>query len=113
MLIWVDAQLSPALAPWLAEHFRVDAYSVKYLGLRDATDDEIFLAARSAAAVVLTKDRDFLHLVEKHGVPPRVILLTLGNTSNTRLKSALSVLFQQAQALLLSGDAVVEIGDVP
>jgi predicted nuclease of predicted toxin-antitoxin system len=113
MLIWVDAQLSPSLAPWLAENFQVEAYSVKFLGLRDATDDEIFDAARAAAAVVLTKDRDFLRLVERRGIPPQVLLLTLGNTSNVKLRSVLSTLFHQAESLLLSGDAVVEIGDSP
>lgn len=113
MVIWVDAQLSPSLAPWLAETFQVEAYSVKYLGLRDATDDEIFDAARAAAAVVLTKDRDFLRLVERRGAPPQVLLLTLGNTSNAKLRSVLSVLFHHAESLLLCGDAVVEIGDSP
>ncbi len=50
MIIWVDAQLSPALAPWLTENFQVEAYSVKYLGLRDATDDEIFDAGNFASS---------------------------------------------------------------
>lgn len=38
MILWIDAQLSPALAPWIAEHFRIEAFSVKYLGHRNATD---------------------------------------------------------------------------
>jgi hypothetical protein len=31
MTIWIDAQLSPHLAPWLTEHCGVEAYSVRYL----------------------------------------------------------------------------------
>ena len=111
MVIWLDAQLSPALAPWLSEEFGVESYSVRFLGLRDATDPEIFSAAKAAGAVVMTKDRDFLELVERFGPPPQVILVTLGNTSNARLKTALLLLFDDARRLLLNGDVVVEIGE--
>ena len=31
MIIWVDAQLSPALAPWLTSELGIEAYSVRYL----------------------------------------------------------------------------------
>lgn len=84
MILWVDAQLSPALAPWIAEQFGIQSYSVRWLGYRDAEDPEIFRAAREAGAVVLTKDSDFVRLLEQHGPPPQVLLVTLGNTSNAR-----------------------------
>jgi predicted nuclease of predicted toxin-antitoxin system len=42
----VDAQLSPHLARWLNERFGVEAYSVRWLGYRDASDEAIFAAAR-------------------------------------------------------------------
>jgi len=45
--------------PWLNERFGVEAYSVRWLGYRDASDEAIFAAAREAGAVVMTKDRDF------------------------------------------------------
>jgi predicted nuclease of predicted toxin-antitoxin system len=51
VILWIDAQLSPALAPWLSERFGVQAFSAKYLGHRDAEDAEIFRAAREAGAV--------------------------------------------------------------
>lgn len=38
MILWIDAQLSRALAPWITTELGVDAYSVKYVGLRDAED---------------------------------------------------------------------------
>ena len=38
MKIWVDAQLSPHLAPWLNERFEVEAYSVRWLGYRNASE---------------------------------------------------------------------------
>lgn len=47
MKIWVDAQLSPHLAPWLNERFGVEAYSVRRLGYRDASTvlDTVFAQA--------------------------------------------------------------------
>ena len=55
MIVWIDAQLSPYLARWLSSEFGVEARPVRDLGLRDAKDREIFLAAWEAEAVVLTK----------------------------------------------------------
>jgi predicted nuclease of predicted toxin-antitoxin system len=109
MIIWVDAQLSPVIAPWLAENFSVSAHALRGLGLRDATDRVIFAAARSAAAVVMTKDSDFVRLLEELGPPPQVIWLTCGNTSNARLKQILSKALPQAIILLESGEPLVEI----
>ena len=40
------------------------------LGLRDAEDEEIFQAAKAAGVVVLTKDADFRHLLDRFGPPP-------------------------------------------
>ena len=36
MILWIDAQLSPALARWLSDTFGVTAHAVRDLGLRDA-----------------------------------------------------------------------------
>ena len=84
MTIWIDAQLSPNLAQWMTEKMGVTAYSVAYLGLRDADDEAIYLAAKAANAVVMTKDADFLELQFRFGAPPQIILIALGNTSNQR-----------------------------
>ncbi len=48
MTIWVDAQLSPRTARWIAANFPVTAAPLRDLGLRDAGDQEIFAAARIA-----------------------------------------------------------------
>ena len=71
--------------------------AVRELGLRDASDPEIFRRARAANAVVMTKDRDFIRLLDEQGPPPQVIWLRLGNSSNAALQ------------LLRSGEPWVEI----
>lgn len=70
MKLGIDAQLSPAIAPWITKNFGVEARAVRDLGLRDATDSEIFLRAKAETAVVVTKDRDFVDLVNRLGTPP-------------------------------------------
>jgi predicted nuclease of predicted toxin-antitoxin system len=42
VIVWVDAQLSPALAPWLASEFGVEAFSARYLNFVRAKDPVIF-----------------------------------------------------------------------
>lgn len=111
MKIWIDAQLSPAIASWIMRILSVDAIAVRDLGLREALDEEIFSAAREEAAIVMTKDRDFVELVNRLGTPPQVIWLTCGNTSNARLEEILDETLQDALELLSTGEAIVEITD--
>jgi len=112
LIIWVDAQLSPALAPWLSQQIGVDAVSVRRLGLLEAKDPEIFSAAREASAVVMTKDVDFVILLERHGPPPRVLWITCGNTSNEHLRQVLGTTLPNAIELLNAGEILVEISDI-
>ncbi len=57
----------------------------------------------------MTKDSDFVLLLEQLGPPPQVLWLTIGNTSNAHLKEVLSRSFASALELLLRGEALVEI----
>jgi predicted nuclease of predicted toxin-antitoxin system len=109
MIIWLDAQLPPSMASWITHEFSVSATAVRDLGLRNAKDHEIFFAARQANAVVMTKDVDFVHLVEKFGPPPRVILLACGNTSKSQLRQILKRSFDRTMDWLQKGECVVEI----
>jgi predicted nuclease of predicted toxin-antitoxin system len=109
MILWIDAQLSPALARWINSTFGIPAMALRDLGLRDATDREIFIAGRQAGAIVLTKDGDFLRLVQELGSPPPVILITCGNTSNANLRQILERALPAALELLQSGESVVEV----
>lgn len=111
MTLWIDAQLSPSLAPWIAGEFGIEAYSVKFQGLRDATDREIFRAAGNAGAVVLTKDSDFVQLLQTHGPPPQILWITLGNTSNAHMRVVLQKTLRPALELLQGGEPLVEIGE--
>lgn len=112
MKVWVDAQLSPSIAAWINRTFDdIEAESVRSLSLRDATDPEIFEEAKKADAVVMSKDDDFIQLIEQRGSPPKLIWITCGNTSNARMREILSTTFPKAKKLLESGENIVEISD--
>jgi predicted nuclease of predicted toxin-antitoxin system len=109
MNIWLDAQLSPALAPWVSEQFTVTTVAMRDLGLRDSADRGIFFAARQALAILITKDSDFVRLLQELGPPPQIIWLTFGNTSNAPLKKIFAQTLRGALDLIEAGEAVVEI----
>jgi predicted nuclease of predicted toxin-antitoxin system len=104
-------QLPPMLAAWMRATRSIECLPVRDLNLQRASDREIFAAARRADVVVMTKDADFVELLEKHGAPPRVILVTCGNTSNARLRSLVQTAWPTIQEMLDRGEVLVELGD--
>ena len=112
MTIWIDAQMSPEIATWISENFSVEAIAIRDLNLRDARDKEIFEAAREATAIIMSKDVDFVSLLDRFGAPPQVIWVTCGNTSNSRLKEILINTLSIALELLESGETLVEVNAV-
>jgi len=111
MTLWLDAQLSPRIVLWINELLAIAAAPVRDLGQRNSTDEEIFMAAREAGAIVVTKDSDFVRLLEQRGSPPKVIWLTCGNTSEEALRSIFASALPEAIRLLESGEELVEIGN--
>jgi predicted nuclease of predicted toxin-antitoxin system len=112
MNIWIDAQISPAIAHWISSYFpNINAVAVRDLGLLYAKDQRIFLEARAANVVVMTKDADFVELLQRHGAPPKVLWITCGNTSKQYLRKVLTDRLQLAVDLLNSGESLVELAD--
>ncbi|MEB3310346.1 MAG: DUF5615 family PIN-like protein [Snowella sp.] len=109
MTIWIDAHLSPAIATWITMTFGITAIALRDLGLRDAEDPEIFEKAKAQGAILMTKDSDFVDLVDRLGSPPQIIWLTCGNTSNAELRRILSLTLLDALAQLNAGEKLVEI----
>ena len=105
MLI-IDAQLSPSLAVFMTETFSIDAFSLKFLNKQHATDEEIFLYAKKRNAIVLTKDDNFLKLLDRFGPPPKVVQETIGNTSTQNLKYTLIDKWKLISELLNESDLV-------
>ena len=71
-------KMSPAIATWISSNYAVSAVAIRDLGLRDAEDKEIFEAAGQEKAVVMTKDSDFVLLLDKLGAQPQEFWVTCG-----------------------------------
>jgi predicted nuclease of predicted toxin-antitoxin system len=109
MAIWIDAQLSPDIAEFLQSELGMNAIPLRALGLRDAKDEQIFIEAREANAVVMTKDQDFCNLLERFGSPPCILWITCGNTSNEYLCGLLRSAMPAAMQMFDAGESLVEI----
>jgi len=75
----------------------------------------IFTAAREEAErrpglVIVTKDDDFVQLIERRGPPPQVVWVTCGNISNAELRRIVSTAWPRSADLLRAGEPLVEIG---
>ena len=68
---------------------------------------------RDARVVVMTKDGDFADLLDQHGAPPQVILVTCGNTSNARLRRLIEMAWPAMLPMLERGEALIELGTDP
>jgi predicted nuclease of predicted toxin-antitoxin system len=110
MTLWIDAQLSPFIALWINTNFPdINAKSLRSLGLHKSNDSDIFQKAKTAEVVLVSKDHDFVRLVEQHGTPPQLIWITCGNTSNANLCNILQATLQHAVNMLNAGESIVEI----
>lgn len=112
MKFWLDAQLSPALAPYISERFVVEVTHISSLGLINASDREIYQLAREQQVVIITKDRDFFDLSRRFGPPPQVVWIRSGNTSNAMMRYTLDTKFADVLRLLSEGEAIVELHGV-
>ena len=112
MRIWIDAQLSPSIAAWINRTFKdIEAESVRSVGLRDAMDLEIFEKARQQEVIIMSKDYDFIKLIDQYGTPPKLIWITCGNTTNAKMREILSKTLIKAKELFEKGENIVEISD--
>lgn len=110
MTFWLDAHLDPDLCSWLGSRFKIFVKGVREIGLRDVDDSVLYDAAKHFGKVVIvTKDSDFVELVQRKGIPPQVLWLRCGNLSTLELQMLLSRKFQAALDELNSGEAIVQI----
>ena len=110
MTLWLDAQLPPSLAPWFHETFGQTCYSLKNLELDRALDRDILLKAKEQDVVLVTKDADFLKLLDELGPPPKVLYLRLGNSTNAYLRDFFLKSWQEILPFFEEGVSLVEVG---
>ena len=109
MILWLDAHLSPALAPKLELVLRCKVVPIRDLGLRESGDLEIFASAKLNESIILTKDSDFAELVQRFGPPPRIIWIRSGNRSNVEMLEVLTRILPLALLQIDAGESLIEI----
>jgi predicted nuclease of predicted toxin-antitoxin system len=113
MELWIDAQLSPALALWINQFSEeIVACSLRSLNLASADDETIFQQAKLRNAVIVSKDIDFVKLVERYGPPPQIIWITAGNTSNAKMHEIFRKYLPAIITMLNDGEPLIEIGKI-
>ena len=89
MKILLDANISQKLINKLKPIFGECAH-VDLIGLNVPADDiDIWNYAFENDYVIITKDNDFLDLLELKGYPPKIVLLRTGNNSSAGLMELL------------------------
>ena len=85
MKLLLDANISWKLVNILKPIFGECAH-VDLIGLNIPADDiSIWNYALSNGYIIITKDNDFLNLLELKGFPPKIVLLRTGNNSSYEL----------------------------
>lgn len=87
-----------------------DAEHVYDIGMATAPDGEIWHYAARNAAVLVTKDDDFVALKAMRRDGPSVVWIRLGNTTKRALLAHMNRSFEQVISLLEKGEEVVEVG---
>jgi predicted nuclease of predicted toxin-antitoxin system len=99
----LDQNLSYRLCRPLSAHFeKVD--QVRRLGMDGSTDDEIWRFALREAYSIVTRDSDFVTLLELRGGPPKVVYIPLGTAPTGFIETCLISAAKRIHALGASGD---------
>ena len=89
MKILLDANISWKLLNKLKPIFQECAH-VDFIGLDvPAKDTDIWNYALNNGYIIITKDNDFVDLLDLKGFPPKVVLLKTGNNSSQALAELL------------------------
>jgi predicted nuclease of predicted toxin-antitoxin system len=109
MSLLFDQNISPRILKRLSDHF-VGCQQVRFAGLENSSDLEIFQFAKLNDFAVVTFDADFIDLNAMHGTPPKIIYLNTGNLTTNNIAELLKSNILKINHYLKSGsDDILEI----
>lgn len=85
-MLLLDENLSPKLAARLDQQFPGTKH-VLHVGLDNDEDGKIWTFANAQGFTIVTKDKDYIDFSGRLGHPPKVILLTIGNSRLAMLEN--------------------------
>ena len=87
----------------------VDARHIFEFDAHTKSDKATFGMAREAGGVMLTKDVDFVQLLDRHGPPPSIIWITVGNVKNAERWATINGHWPRIVQLLEQGETLIEL----
>jgi len=109
MKILLDANISWKLVSKLTPVFGECAH-VDFIGLDTPPQDiDIWNYAQDNGFIIITKDNDFVELMDLYGFPPKVVLLKTGNNSSKALTELLINIREKIIELENSNFGLLEI----
>ena len=111
MKLLFDANISwklvNILKPFFGECAHVDSIGLSV----PAEDTDIWNYALKHGYIIITKDNDFVDLMEINGYPPKVVLLKTGNNSSKALVELLKKIKPQIEDLESNNYGLLEVID--
>ncbi len=108
MKLVIDNQLPPALARFVQDELNCPAVHVADIGMRDATDAEVWKYVSATHSILISKDEDFASMALQ--VPTAtVIWLRIGNCRKTFLLDLFRRMWPRILERLDCGDRIIEI----
>ncbi len=96
MKLLFDQNLSHRLVRALADIYP-DCQHVRNVGLKEASDTEVWNFARDNGYAIVSKDSDFHQRSLVLGFPPKVVWVRLGNCSTKAVEQILRVHFEDVE----------------
>jgi len=104
-----DQNISPRILRALPPEFS-NCQQVRFVGLENSSDFEIFQYARENRFAIVTFDSDFVDLNAMHGAPPKVIYLNTGNLTTKNISELIiSNILRITHYLGSESDDILEI----
>jgi predicted nuclease of predicted toxin-antitoxin system len=104
----VDNQLPPALARFIESELNAKAVHVADLGLRDASDAEVWGYASAKDLILISKDEDFGNMILNRPTA-KMIWVRVGKCRRLFLLELFRRIWPRIVERLESGDSLIEI----
>jgi predicted nuclease of predicted toxin-antitoxin system len=103
--IWLNSNLSPAIAKWMQDETGWIVKSSYTLELNGVDDIIIYNRAKAhGKVIIISKDSDFSFLIQAYGTPPKLVLVNKGNCDNRILWAFMKDRIREAVDILVNTD---------
>ncbi|QSE97019.1 DUF5615 family PIN-like protein [Fulvivirga lutea] len=109
MNLLFDQNISPRILKILPPQFS-NCEQVRFVGLENSSDIEVFQFAKKNNYAVVTFDSDFVDLNAMYGTPPKIVYLNTGNLTTKNISELLlNNIMRINQYLSSDSDDILEL----